>query len=277
MSLAPPPPDDDPEGFAALLDQVTRARGFRCGSYKERCLRRRVAVRLRATGTHTFADYARLLAAEPAEYDRLLDVLTINVTKLFRDVDAWAALAERAIPRLWARHAGALRVWSAGCASGEEAYSVAALLHAHAERAGELARLAEVEVLGTDVDRASLASAARGAYGPGAFADAPAALRARYFSTDEPAEVAPELRRLVRFASHDLLAEPPPPGPWHLVICRNVVIYLDRASQEALFERFHLALAPGGALFLGKVETLLGAARTRYVPLDARHRIFERP
>ena len=84
---------DDPEGFARLLDKVTADRSFRCASYKERCLRRRIAVRMRAKGVHTFDDYARVLDTDAHEYDRLLDALTINVTKLFRNWDAWAALA----------------------------------------------------------------------------------------------------------------------------------------------------------------------------------------
>ncbi len=278
--LAPPVPDDDPEGLAALLAQVEREHGFRARSYKERCLRRRLAVRMRATGAHTFAQYAGVLTADPREYERLLDALTINVTKLFRNREAWEALDALALgPMLDA--GGPVRAWSAGCATGEEPYSLAALLHA---RAGAAAA-GRVRVLGTDVDRASLAAAGAGAFGDVAFDEAPPALRARYFppipgAAPRPGEavarVAPELRALVDFAAHDLLREPPPDGPWDLITCRNVVIYFDRPSQEALFERFHAVLAPGGVLFLGKVETLLGRMRALFAPVDARQRLFRR-
>jgi chemotaxis methyl-accepting protein methylase len=284
-SLLPPLPTDDPDGFAALLAKVSRERGFGCASYKERCLRRRIAVRMRATGTHTFADYAHCLDADPREYERLLDALTINVTKLFRNAEAWEALAERAVPELWARVDGPLRVWSAGCASGEEAYSLAALFHRHAERAGELDRLSRVTVLATDIDAASLELAREGQFADAAFADTPPALRERYF-VPAPEHAArpgvprlaaiPELRRLVRPARHDLLGEAPPPGPWHLIACRNVVIYFEREAQEALFARLHDALAPGGLLFLGKVETVLGPVRQRFVAVEQRERIFRR-
>jgi chemotaxis methyl-accepting protein methylase len=286
------PPETDPEGLTALLAQVEREHGFRVGSYKERCLRRRLAVRMRAMGAHTYAEYARALDREPREYERLLDALTINVTKLFRNWEAWDALDEQVLAPLWSA-GGPVRVWSAGCASGEEPYSLAALLHARAERAGAAADLARVSVLGTDVDGATLAAASAGLFGEGAFDDTPPALRARYFpphpappaardalgapSAGAPvAAAAPELRALVRFARHDLLREPPPDGPWDLIACRNVVIYFDRDSQEALFERFHAALAPGGVLFLGKVETLLGRMRTLFAPVDARQRLFRR-
>jgi chemotaxis methyl-accepting protein methylase/Tfp pilus assembly protein PilF len=279
------PEDDDADGFAALLAQVEREHGFRVGSYKQRCLRRRVAVRMRATGAHTYAEYAGALAADAQEYERLLDVLTINVTRVFRDWEAWAALDALVLGPLV--DAGRpVRGWSAGCASGEEAYSLAALLHARAARTADPdAALARIGVLGTDVDRASLVAAAAGAYGPSAFDDAPPELSTRYFPPGAAqatprgvavAHAAPELRALTTFVRHDLLREPAPDGPWDLIACRNVVIYFDRESQEALFERFHAALAPGGVLFLGRIETLLGRIRTLFVPLDARRRIFRR-
>jgi chemotaxis methyl-accepting protein methylase len=271
-----PPDPDDADAFARLLDKVTRERGFRCGSYKERCLRRRIGVRMRAKGTHTFDAYADVLDVDPGEFDRLLDALTINVTKLFRNWESWSALATEALPALWSTTGGALRAWSAGMASGEEAYSVAAMLHRHAVAIGAEHALARTEVLGTDIDAASLRAAERGQYGEAAFADTPQSLRARYFAPGTPSAVAPELRALTRFERRDLLSDAPPPGPWHLIVCRNVVIYFDRETQEALFQRFHDALAPGGVLFLGKVETLLGPVRQRFVAVDQRERIFRR-
>ncbi len=272
------PPDDtldDPAGFDALLGKVERDRLFQCSSYKQRCLRRRIAVRMRAVGVHTFADYARVLDDDTPEYDRLIDALTINVTKLFRNWDAWQVLLERVVRPRIAGSGRPVRVWSAGTATGEEAYSVAALLHAEFAAHGELAA-ARAEVVGTDVDRASLATASEGVYGPAAFDEVPPALRDRYFAPGSPAAVRPELRAITRFAHHDLLRGTAPPGPWDLIICRNVVIYFDRDSQEQLFARFHDVLAPGGALFLGKVETLLGRVRAQYTPVDYRERIFRR-
>lgn len=273
--LLAPTSDDDPDGFAALLAKVEAERSFHCRSYKERCLRRRVGVRMRAAGVHTFADYARVLDADACEYDRLLDALTINVTRLFRDWDAWSTLDARVLAPRVSDPRGPIRVWSAGTASGEEAYSVAALLHARVTARGESAA-GRVDVLGTDIDRTSLAAAAAGVYPEPAFVDAPAELRSRYFTAMLPSRVRPELRTVTRFAQHDVLRDPPPPGLWDVIVCRNVVIYFDRDSQEALFERFHAALAPGGTLFLGKVETLLGRVRGLYVPVDHRQRIFQR-
>ena len=264
----------DPD-FAALTEKIARERGFECGSYKEKCLRRRIAVRMRAKGVHTFGDYARLLDGDAAEFDRLIDALTINVTKLFRNWETWAAIERTILPALWAAPGERIRVWSAGCSSGEEPYSIAVLLHRYAETAGMLPRLRRTTVVGTDIDRDSLAAAARGTFEEAAFADAPDDLRRRYFLPPDNA-VHAEVRSLVTFERRDLLRDDPPAGPHNLIICRNVLIYFDRATQEMLFQRFHAALAPGGHLVLGKVETLIGPARTLFVPLDGRERIFRR-
>ena len=262
-------------GFAELTAKIARDRGFGCASYKDKCLRRRIAVRMRARGVHTYGDYARVLDSDRDEYDKLLDALTINVTKLFRNWETYGVIASTVVPALWAQPAAPLRIWSAGCSSGEEPYSRAALFHQHAERLGALADLAgRVSVLGSDIDVRSLAAAEQGGFEEGDFADTPAVLRQRYFSPIAPFTIVPEVKRLVRFEHRDLLAQDPPPGLHHLICCRNVLIYFDRDTQERLFDKFHRALAPGGFLVLGKVETLLGAARTRFVAVDARERIF---
>src|SRR6476469_7084169 len=143
------------------MDKIARDRGFGCASYKEKCLRRRIAVRMRARGVHTYTDYARILDDDAAEYDRLLDALTINVTKLFRNWEAYASMAANVVPDLWARESPESRVWSAGCSSGDEPYSLAILFHRYAATSGMLAQIGRVRVLGTDIDRRSLAAAER--------------------------------------------------------------------------------------------------------------------
>lgn len=269
------PPETDVQ-FSALMEKISRERGFGCASYKEKCLRRRIAVRMRATAVHTYESYASILDRDDKEYDLLLDALTINVTKLFRNWDAFERVARNVIPAIWQGQHERIRVWSAGCASGEEPYSLAILFHRHALMVRETRRLNRVGIVATDIDRGSLTAAARGAYQLQAFADTPDEIRRAYFSPDYPAEVVPEVKALVRFERRDLLREAPPETGLQLILCRNVIIYFDRATQEALFERFHAALAPGGFLVLGKVETLLGAIRTRFAAVDARERIFRK-
>jgi chemotaxis protein methyltransferase CheR len=264
------------DDFVELTRKISVERGFGCASYKEKCLRRRIAVRMRARGVHTYTDYSRILDADAGEYDRLLDALTINVTKLFRNWEAYASLATNVVPELWHRESAAIRAWSAGCSSGEEPYSIAVLFHRYAATNGMLAQIGRIHVLGTDIDRQSLAAAERGEFEASDFADTPDELRSRYFQPVAPFTVAPAIRSMVEFARHDLLAASAPRGHQDLIVCRNVLIYFDRESQEQIFEVFHHALSPGGFLMLGKVETLLGRARSLFAPVDARERIFRR-
>ena len=266
----------DERAFRALTQKITQARGLACDSYKDRCLRRRIGVRMRARGVHTFDDYSRLLDQDQHEYDLLLDALTINVTKFFRNAETWRALAPW-LDTLWVARRGEVRVWSAGCASGEEPYTVAVALAEAARRAGQVSLLARARVDATDIDRASLERTRAAQYPEAAFSETPPELLARYFTgAPAPRQPAVELRRIVHVAKHDLTSQPAPAPPYDLVVCRNVVIYFDRAMQERLFTLFADALAPGGVLLLGKVETLFGPARERLVLEEPRERIYRR-
>jgi len=266
---------DDP-ALDSLMGKIEREHGLRLASYKQPCLRRRLAVRMRACGAHTFGAYAEVLDAVPAEYDRLLDALTVNVTRFFRNPETWALLGRRVVPELWARP-GRVRVWSAGCASGEEPYSLALLFAEHAAAGeGVEAALARLRIDATDLDPEAVEVARRAEYPAAALAEVPPALLARWFSAEPPHRVASALARRVRVAVHDLTREPPPAPPYHLIVCRNAVIYFDRATQERIFAAFAEALVPGGRLLLGKVETLYGPARARFDLEEPRERLFRR-
>ena len=263
----------------ALLRQVKEARGFRCDAYKESCLRRRLAVRMHACKVETFAQYADHLAEDAAEYDRLLDALTINVTKFYRNADTWNRLATTVVPELLGRGRRMLRCWSAGCASGEEPYTLAALLLDQARRTGTTAG-PPAWIDATDFDIASLRRAGDGRYAMNAFEEMPDALTTRYFHGDpehpETLVVSDELRRLVRFSRHDVTKDPPPNPPYDLILFRNVVIYFDRSTQEQVFARMADSLATGGAFILGKVETLFGTALESLQLEDVRERVYRR-
>lgn len=270
--------DEKPDvaGFDTLTEKIARERGFGASNYKDTCLRRRIAVRMRACGAHDYLEYCRVLDDDPAEYEALIDALTINVTKIFRDPATWSAVERDVLAPLWDLPASRLQCWVAGCASGEEAYTLAALWHRFAAARRAEDRLGRVRIVASDIDKASLEAAERGAYGPPAFVEAPEDVRARYFSPEAPHTASAELRALVRFERRDLLRDPAPHRFLHLITCRNVMIYFDRASQEALMRRFHDALVPGGFLVLGKVETVLGPSRALFDVVDQRQRIFRR-
>ncbi len=262
-----------------LLRQVTAARGFRCDAYKESCLRRRLAVRMRACGVHTFTEYGERLHRDVAEYDRLLDALTINVTKFYRNADTWDRLATTVIPDLMKRCQGDIRCWSAGCASGEEAYTLAVLLLEEARKSGLTGSIVD-RIDATDFDVRSLQKAEESRYPREVFDEMPDALTRRYFrdlgDQSNTLSVSDQVRRAVRFTRHDVTRDAPPDPPYDLILFRNVVIYFDRPTQERVFSQMAEALTPGGVFILGKVETLFGAARELLELEDVRERVYRR-
>jgi len=268
--------EQDDQAFRALIEKISRVRGVCCGGYKDKCLRRRIAVRMRARGAHTFHDYSALLDADQREYDALLDALTINVTKFWRNADTWNALAQPYLAERWAARQGRLNVCSAGCASGEEPYTIAVVLAEAARAARQADWLVRAHIDATDIDRASLERTRAAQYPATAFDEMPPALQSRYFPGTPPHEPLPAIRGLVSTIKHDLLRDRAPHPPYDLIVCRNVVIYFDRPTQERLFALFADALVPDGILLLGKVETLFGPARDRLKLENPRERIYRR-
>lgn len=232
---------------------------------------------MRAKHTPTASEYSATLDTDPKEYDRLIRSLTVNVTKFFRNWDTYSVIESTVVPALWDRREPETRVWSAGCSSGEEPYSMGILMHKHAVDRRETARLETIKIIGTDIDAECLGEAERAFYADTALGDTPPALRERYFPRIAGLHgMLPEVRRLASFECNDLLAHEPPMESIHLILCRNVIIYFEREAQDALFSEFHRSLAPGGFLVLGKVETLLGEARGLFSPVNARERIFRK-
>ena len=267
----------DDAAFAALTRKISREAGLTLDAYKDKCLRRRIAVRMRACGVHTFADYQSVLDSIPTEYDRLKDAITINVTRFYRNAETWNMLRTHLLAEICETGGEKVRAWSAGCSSGEEPYTLAVLMADYYDRQGRPERLANVMVDATDVDRQCLALARAGHYRRGALADVPTDLAERYFESEgDGYRVIDRIRRCVIVKSLDLNREPPPHRNYQLILCRNVVIYFGRATQERVFLAFAEALAPGGILVLGKVETLFGPARDRLTLLDPRERVYRR-
>lgn len=268
---------DDP-GFWALARRIEGAVGLDLEAYKSRCLRRRIAVRMRAHGVHTYAEYLAVLDRTPGELEKLLDALTINVTKFFRNGETWRWLGDRVLPGLLRATEGRIRLWSAGCSSGEEAYTLAMLAAGVLRDLGRGEWLERLRIDATDIDRLSLERARLARYPAAAFSECEASLVEpwrRAVGPDEY-EIVPELRALVCIRRLDLTAEPAPHPPYEIVVCRNVLIYFDRPTQERLMLAFHAALAPGGYLVLGKVETIFGPARQHFELVEPRERIYRK-
>ena len=254
-----------------LLRYVQASRGVDFRGYKKSSLRRRIAHRMEAVGAEGYAAYHAFLEAHPQEFAELLDTVLINVTAFFRDPEAWEALRAKVLPRIVERRGGEnIRVWSVGCATGEEPYSLA-MLFAEAVGAEEFAR--KVKIYATDLDEAALHAARHAAYAPREVEGVPPGLLERHFErTTNHYVVSRELRKGVIFGRHNV-AHDAPIGRVDLLVCRNLLIYLETETQDAVLRRLHYALREGGHLFLGKAETQLARSKL-FEQVDLKHRIF---
>jgi two-component system, chemotaxis family, CheB/CheR fusion protein len=258
--------------FEALLEFLKRNRGFDFTGYKRTTLQRRVQKRLETVGLDGYESYLELLERDQDEFTQLFNTLLINVTRFFRDDSPWTFLAQEIVPALIARRGDTapLRVWSAGCASGEEAYSLAMVL---AEALGPDRFRERVKIYATDVDDEALAAARAAIYSEKQVEDVPPALRAKYFEPlDGHFVFTKDLRRSVIFGRNDLVQDAPI-SRIDLLVCRNTLMYFNSETQAGILARFHFALADHGVLFLGRAETLLTQS-SAFVPIDLKRRIF---
>ena len=269
----------DDAGFRTLTRRISESAGLALDAYKDKCLKRRIAVRMRARGLHTYPDYQDLLERDAEELRLLTDVLTINVTKFFRNREMWERLAVLVVPAIFRRVPGEFQVWSAGCSSGEESFTLGMLFAERAAHLGHPEWFDRVTIDATDIDRLSLERSREGVYPDAAFSETAPLLVQRYAirEADGSYRIAERVRRRVRVLRQDMLLESPPAPPYQLIVCRNVIIYFDRPSQERLMEKFTSALVPGGYLVLGKVETIFGPARGALELIEPRERIYQRP
>ena len=262
------------ENFEALLGFMRDARGFDFTGYKRTSLMRRVRRRMDHLEVQTFEEYLDVLQANADEFAALFNTILINVTAFFRDPEAWDFVAENVIPALVRQQVGdgTIRIWSAGCASGQEAYTLAMLL-AEAMPADEFRR--RVKIYATDVDEEALAHARTASYDARAVESVPAHLLERYFDLIGSKYVFnKDLRRAVIFGRNDLVRDAPI-SRVQLLVCRNTLMYLNADTQRAVLGRLHFALAPTGVLFLGHAEMLLSHA-DKFTPVDLKNRLFVR-
>ena len=267
----------DEPAFLDLTRKISREVGLSLDAYKDKCLRRRIAVRMRASGVHSYIEYQALLDRDPGEYERLKDAITINVTRFYRNTETWDQVRSNVVPQICADSRGQIRAWSAGCSSGEEPYTLAVLIAEHLDVEGRPDQLGLVTIDATDIDRQCLERARAARYKSEALTDVPAHLVQHYFeAAGDEYQVAERVRDRVSVLSSDLSTDAPPGRNYQLILCRNVVIYFSRDTQERVFKQFAEALAPGGFLVLGKVETFFGPARERLTLVNPRERIYRR-
>jgi two-component system CheB/CheR fusion protein len=257
-----------------ILDRIRDTHNLDFHNYKRPTLRRRIERRMAERKCKTAAQYMRLLDREATEYDALIDSMLIKVTTFFRDPEVWAELSKRVIPHMLSekRPGEDIRVWCAGCSTGEEAFTAAILL---AEAMGDAFHNQEVKVFGTDMDESAIAFARRGLYPHDRVQAVPEPLLKSWFVRESGGWcVRKELRRTVVFGVNNLVSDPPI-SRLDLLVCRNVFIYLDAALQRRVLTRFHYASRRHGILVLGKSELIPFAAKL-FEPVDLHRRIYRK-
>jgi chemotaxis methyl-accepting protein methylase len=270
----------DPGDFqlSKLISKIQTERGFDFTGFRRAYAARRVDTRLTATGTETLRDYMRRLDSDPGEYPKLLDALTVNVSEFFRDKTVWRYLKDTVVPEIVgqkvARGFHSIRVWSAGCSTGQEPYSIAMLVLEELEK--QRADL-ELSVTATDIDRMVIAFGKTGRYPMKHLPQIPPRLRHKYVSVDgEEFEMAPRLKGVVKFRMLDIFADNPISAV-DLIICRNVMIYFDRKKQVDVYEKLVKALRKGGFLVIGRSEKIASDVIGRLTTRDLHERVYQAP
>jgi len=248
--------------FEWILNYVREQRNFDCAGYRPEMILRRIETRQQVTASPTLSAYQQVLQACPGEIDLLIDTLIINVSGFFRNPLTFEFLLETILPPLIAAklrtpHPG-LRVWSGGCAEGEEPYSMAILIdHLLKQQQATL----EVDIFATDIDQGALRRAIKGVYSRESLANIRCGLLQEYFTPqNNEYAINPEIKDMVQFSAYDLrdrdsrVPSDSVFGDFDIVLCRNVLIYLNRQTQDQVFQKLFRALVPGGYLILGEAE-----------------------
>lgn len=262
------------ESLREILTILRVRTGHDFSNYKTPTLVRRIARHLQIHDLPDIPSYLEFLREKPEEIQSLLKNLLINVTNFFRDKEAWDALEREIVPNLFSGKKGGdtIRVWSCGCASGEEAYSLAIAFSEYAHR---LSDPPKIQVFATDVDDDAISEAREHRYPQSIEADvSPDRLKRFFVKEGKYYRVKKELREMVLFAPHNVLRDPPF-SKLDLIVCRNLLIYLNRDTQERVMEIFHFALAPHGFLFLGSSETAESVPQL-FSTVDKKFRIYSR-
>ena len=263
--------------FEAVKKKIYDTRGLDTRQYKDSYIKRRLATRMRATGVESYGEYLGVLNRNAEEFNPLLNALTINVTEFFRNPETYEAIEDvlkELILEKEKKGRNLIRIWSAGCSSGEEPYSIAILL---SEILKDRLNDFNISIHATDVDNAILERAKAGEYKIETFKNIKKLYLTKYFTREEDSYIVKnDVKRFIKFKRHDLISEKKL-GLFDAVLCRNVVIYFSKDLQERLYMHFYNSLVAGGYFIMGKTETLLGEAQSKFKPVNKSERIYQKP
>ncbi len=265
--------------FNMILNNIYRQRGIDFRQYRPKCLRRRVVVGMHDANVESFCAYLDFLNKNPQQYDRLLDRITINVSEFFRNPETFKAIRKKVIPAIVERKENIasynIRIWSAGCATGEEPYSLAILFK---ETSHELGHNMKINIIATDIDKEALRKAKIGCYEANALKELTTGQIAAYFDKDKDNGkycIKHQIKVMVKFMNHNMISDEPPPAI-DLILCRNVIIYFSKGLQNKVYSNFYDALVLSGFLVAGKTESLMDVKEELFAKVDLCERILQK-
>lgn len=264
--------------FNTILRNLYRKRGVDFRQYRPNCLRRRVIVGMQDANVKSFLDYLGFLNKNPDKYNDLVDRITINVSEFFRNPDTFDLVCEKVIPEIVQakQKSGSrkIRIWSAGCATGEEPYSLAILLK---ETLAGMKIEMDINIFATDIDRDALERAGEGHFYKKNLATLKGYPINVYFEKKgkDQFSIRSEIKKMIKFMHHNMISDEPIPRI-DLIFCRNVIIYFNRELQRKVYDNFYHALVPGGFLVAGKTESVMDIKETQFEVFNLNERILRK-
>jgi chemotaxis protein methyltransferase CheR len=261
------------DAFQSLQRSIEKLVRIRCTNYKEDYIKRRILSRMRLTNSPDYETYHKYLLTNPREVDSLRNALTINVTKFFRDLDVFEVVRREILPDLL-RRKKTIRIWCAGCATGEEPYSLAILAHDLIALKNDV----NVTIYATDIDTTALQKAMSGIYDRKSLENVSERHIRKHFNSrdDGTFEVKPHLRTIIKFRQHDLMSDIPVARYLDIISCRNVTIYFTDTQKNDLARLFHTALSHDGYYIIGKTEYLGREVENLFVPYNVVQKVYKR-
>lgn len=243
--------------YEKFKEAVLRLTGIDLNAYKERQMKRRIDALITKNGIQGYEAYVQLLKSNKDKFEEFVNYLTINVSEFYRNPDQWKVMDKEVVPELIERFGRNLKIWSAACSTGDEPYSLVMALSRHLP-------LNQIKIIATDLDKQVIAKAKVGLYNERSIEAVPEDLKQKYFKKIGASyQISDEIKARVEFREHNLIENDYAAG-YHLIVCRNVLIYFTEEAKDEVFHKFYKSLAPGGVLFIGSTEQIINYKEIGY-------------
>ena len=245
------------EGYEKFKSDVYNLTKIDLNAYKEKQMKRRIDTLIGKNMCSTYDQYVTLIRENKDRFEEFVNFLTINVSEFYRNPEQWDILHKEVFPNLISKYGQNLKIWSAACSTGDEPYSLVMALSRHLP-------LEKIKIYATDIDKQVIAKAKVGLYSAKSIANVPEDLKKKFFTEIGGSyQISDAIKQRVEFKEHNLLKDPYPTG-YHLIVCRNVLIYFTEEAKEEVYAKFNQALAPGGTLFIGSTEQIINYRELNY-------------